>query len=71
MEALRAAMRQLGLSSTSEALRAGIQLFTREAAEVAAAAEIQRFYGNRLVPLPDGVVPATKEDLAAADAEQW
>jgi hypothetical protein len=71
MEALHEAMRQLGLSSTSEALREGIRLLTREAAEVAAAEEIQRFYGDQPVPLPNGVVPATKEDLAAADAEQW
>jgi hypothetical protein len=64
-------MRQLHLSSTSEALREGIRLLTREAAEVAAAEEIQRFYGERPVPLPDGVAPATKDEVAAADTAQW
>jgi hypothetical protein len=71
MEALREVMRQLSLRSTSEALREGLRLLVREAAEVAAADEIQRFYGEQPVPLPEGVTPATKEELAAADAEQW
>jgi hypothetical protein len=71
MAALRGVMRQLDLPSTSEALREGIRLLIREAAEVAAAEEIRRFYGDQPVPLPDGVVPATQEELDAADAEQW
>jgi Ribbon-helix-helix protein, copG family len=71
MAALRETMRQLGLPSTSEALREGIRLLVREATEVAAAEEIRRFYGEKPVPLPDGVIPATKEELAAADAMQW
>jgi hypothetical protein len=71
MEALREVMRQLSLPSTSEALREGIRLLIREAAEVAAAEKIRRFYGEQPVPLPDGVVPATKEELAAADAARW
>lgn len=64
-------MQQLHLSSTSEALREGIRLLTREAAEVAAAEDIRRFYGGRAAPVPEGVVPATDEELAAADAERW
>jgi Arc/MetJ-type ribon-helix-helix transcriptional regulator len=71
MAALREVMDQLDLPSTSEALREGIRLLIREAAELAAAEEIRRFYGDQPVPLPDGVVPATEEELAAADAEQW
>lgn len=71
MEALREVMRQLGLPSTSEALREGIRLLIRDATEIAASEEIRRFYGEQAVPLPDGVIPATKEELAAADAEQW
>ena len=70
-EALQEAMQQLRLSSTSEALREGLRLLTREAVEIAAAEGIRRFYGSDDAPRPDGVVPATKEDLAAADAEQW
>jgi Arc/MetJ-type ribon-helix-helix transcriptional regulator len=64
-------MQQLHLSSTSEALREGIRLLTKEAAEVAASEDIRRFYGGRTAPLPEGVVPATDEELAAADAERW
>jgi Arc/MetJ-type ribon-helix-helix transcriptional regulator len=64
-------MRQLQLSSTSEALREGIRLLVREAAEIAAAEEIRSFYGERQASLPDGVAPATDQELAAADAEQW
>lgn len=64
-------MRQLHLASASDALREGIRLLTREAAEVAAAEDIRRFYGAEQAPLPDGVVTPTEEELAAADAEQW
>jgi Arc/MetJ-type ribon-helix-helix transcriptional regulator len=71
MEALREVMRQLGLRSTSEVLREGLRLLIREAAEIAAAEEIRRFYGERPVPLPEGVRAATREELVAADAEQW
>jgi hypothetical protein len=71
MEALQEVMRQLSLRSTSEALREGLRLLIREAAEMAAAEEIRSFYGKQPVPLPEGVTPATKEELAAADAEQW
>lgn len=69
--ALQDAMRQLRLPSTSEALREGIRLLIREAGELAAAETIRRFYGDAAPPLPDGVVRATEEDLAAADAAQW
>lgn len=71
MEALHEAMKQLNLASASEALREGIRLLTREAAEVAAAEDIRRFYGAEQAPLPDGVVAPTEEELAAADAERW
>jgi hypothetical protein len=64
-------MVQLHLSSTSDALREGIRLLTREASEVEAAEHIRHFYGGRTAPVPEGVVPATEEELAAADAERW
>jgi hypothetical protein len=71
LRALHKVMRQLHLPSTSEALREGIRLLTRQAAEVAAAERIRRFYGDAAAPLPDGVVAATEGELAAADAERW
>jgi len=71
MEALQQVMRQLSLRSTSEALREGIRLLIREAAEATASEEIHRFYGEQPAPLPEGAVPATTEELAAADAQQW
>lgn len=48
-----------------------LRLLIREAAEIATAEEIHRFYGDQPAPLPDGVTPATQEELDAADAEQW
>jgi len=71
MAALQQVMNQLRLPSTSEALREGIRLLIREANELAAAEEISHFYGGALAPIPDGVVRATEEDLAAADAARW
>jgi hypothetical protein len=71
VKALHDVMQQLHLSSTSEALREGIRLLTKEAAEVAAAEDIRRFYGGRAAPVPEGVVSAKDEELAAADAERW
>jgi Arc/MetJ-type ribon-helix-helix transcriptional regulator len=71
VDALHEAMRQLHLASASEALREGIRLLTREAAEVTAAEGIRRFYGAGQAPLPEGVVTPTEEELAAADAERW
>jgi Arc/MetJ-type ribon-helix-helix transcriptional regulator len=64
-------MQQLRLPSTSEALREGLRLLIREASELAAAENIRHFYGDNLAPVPDGVVRATQEDLAAADTAQW
>lgn len=71
LEALQNVMRQLHLPSTSEALREGIRLLVREAAEISAAENIRGFYGEQPAPLPEGVIPATEQELAAADAEQW
>jgi hypothetical protein len=71
MAALREVMRQLRLASTSEALREGIRLLIRDAAELAAAESIRQFYGGSGAPLPDGVVEATAEELAAADEARW
>jgi hypothetical protein len=71
LAALQNVMRQLHLPSTSEALREGIRLLVREAAEISATEDIRRFYGERPAPLPEGVIPATQQELAAADAEQW
>jgi hypothetical protein len=71
MAALQTVMTQLRLSSTSEALREGIRLLIREASELSAAEEISHFYGGALAPVPDGVIPATEEDLKAADAALW
>ena len=71
LAALQKVMRQLHLTSTSEALREGIRLLVREAAEIGAAEDIRDFYGEQPAPLPEGVVPATERELAAVDAEQW
>jgi hypothetical protein len=71
LAALQQVMRQLHLSSLSEALREGIRLLVREAAEIGAAEDIRAFYGEQPAPLPEGVIPATEQELAAVDAEQW
>jgi len=71
MATLRDVMRQLSLATTSDALREGLRLLVREAKEIAAAQEIHQFYAGGRAPLPEGVTPATQEELAAADAEQW
>lgn len=63
--ALQEVMRQLYLFSISEALREGIRLLVREAAEVAAPGGIRDFYGEQPAPLPDGVIPPTEHELAA------
>jgi hypothetical protein len=68
---LEQVMRVLHLESTSEVLRAGLRRLVREAVEVAAAEEIPSFYGDRPAPLPDGVVPASEDELAAADEARW
>jgi hypothetical protein len=64
-------MRQLDLSTTSDALREGIRLLVREAGEIAAAQEIREFYGGAQAPLPEGVEGVTQDELDAVDATQW
>ncbi|MFI8294234.1 hypothetical protein ACIGBL_34575 [Streptomyces sp. NPDC085614] len=71
MQALQEVMRTLHLGSTSDALREGLRLLAREAAEVGAAEEIRVFYRGRVVPLPEGAVEPSDAELAAADETQW
>ena len=71
MQALQEVMRILHLSSTSDALREGLRLLAREAAEVGAAEEIRAFYQEQGAPLPEGVAEPSDEELAAADEMQW
>jgi len=71
MAALRDVMRTLHLDSTSDALREGLRLLSREAAEVGAAEEIRAFYAGEPVPVPTGVTPVSDADLEAADESQW
>jgi hypothetical protein len=71
MEALQVVMRTLHLDSTSDALREGLRLLTREATEMDAAAEIRAFYAGKPAPMPEGAPPATEAELAAADEAQW
>ncbi|MFD4432368.1 hypothetical protein [Nocardia sp. NPDC058497] len=71
MQALEEVMQTLHLGSTSDALREGLRLLAKEAAEVGAAEEIRAFYQDRRAPLPDGVVEPSDSELAAADDMQW
>lgn len=71
MDALQVVMRTLDLTSTSDALREGLRLLAREAAEVGAANQIRTFYKNAPAPLPDGVAPLTEAEIAAADDIEW
>ncbi|MEU2506076.1 hypothetical protein ABZ621_15350 [Streptomyces sp. NPDC007863] len=71
MQALQEVMRTLHLNSTSDALREGLRLLAREAAEVGAVEEIRAFYQEQGAPLPDGVVEPSDAELAAADEMQW
>jgi hypothetical protein len=71
MAALQGVVRRLNLASTSEALREGIRLLVREAAEIEAADEIRTFYGDRPAPLPEGVSAPSAAELRAADEAQW
>ncbi|MEU7062968.1 hypothetical protein ACIGQE_04665 [Streptomyces sp. NPDC053429] len=71
MQALQDVMRTLRLGSTSDALREGLRLLAREAAEVGAAEEIRAFYQEQSAPLPEGVVEPSDAELAAADEMQW
>lgn len=69
--ALQEVMRTLELSSTSDALREGLRLLAREAAEVGAANELRAFYGGQPAPLPEGVTPASEAELQEADEMTW
>lgn len=68
---LQRVMETLELHSLSDALREGLRLLSREAAEVAAAREIREFYRGDRAPSPEGVSPATAEELASADETEW
>ncbi|WP_405115315.1 hypothetical protein OG559_12425 [Micromonospora sp. NBC_01405] len=68
---LEMVVRHLNLGSTSEALREGLRLLVREAAEEQAAEEIRAFYNGEPAPRPAGVIPATEAELKAADDAQW
>lgn len=71
MQALEQVMRTLHLTSTSDALREGLKLLTKEAAETSAAEEIWAFYRDHPAPLPEGVVEPSDSELAAADDMRW
>jgi uncharacterized protein YciW len=71
MQALQEVMQTLHLSSTSDALREGLRLLAREAAEVGAAEEIRSFYRGQSAPLPEGAAQPSEAELAAADEMQW
>lgn len=71
VQALKGAMLTLHLGSTSDALREGLRLLVREAAEVGAAENIRAFYAGEAAPLPDAAPPPTPDELAAADDARW
>ncbi|MER7876996.1 hypothetical protein ABTY63_26115 [Streptomyces solisilvae] len=71
MADLRLVMESLNLASVSDALREGIRLLAREAAEMAASEEIRTFYQGAPAPTPEGVLPATEDELEAADEIEW
>ena len=68
---LQRVMQTLKLHSLSDALREGLRLLSREATEVAASQEIRDFYQGTPAPTPAGVLPATADELAAADETEW
>ncbi|MFM9698924.1 hypothetical protein [Streptomyces europaeiscabiei] len=68
---LHQVMQTLKLHSLSDALREGLRLLSREATEVAASQEIRDFYQGSPAPTPAGVLPATADELAAADETEW
>ncbi|MDX3587247.1 hypothetical protein [Streptomyces europaeiscabiei] len=68
---LQRVMQTLNLHSLSDALREGLRLLSREATEVAASQEIRDFYQGAQAPTPAGVLPATADELAAADETEW
>jgi hypothetical protein len=69
--ALNHTMQVLHIPSTSEALREGLRLLHREAAETQAADNIRAFYQGQPAPLPEGVMPVDEADLRAADEAEW
>ncbi|MFE1325157.1 hypothetical protein [Streptomyces sp. NPDC058741] len=71
MADLQQVMQTLRLHSLSDALREGLRLLFREAAEVAASRDIRDVYRGAQAPAPEGVVPATAEEPAAADETEW
>lgn len=71
MADLRLVMQSLNLASVSDALREGLRLLSREAAEVAASEEIRAFYQGAPAPTPAGALPATADELEAADEIEW
>ncbi|MEU5522672.1 hypothetical protein ABZ759_18940 [Streptomyces sp. NPDC047860] len=71
MADLQQVMQTLELHSLSDALREGLRLLSREATEVAASQEIRDFYQGAQAPTPEGVRPATAEELSAADETEW
>ena len=71
VEALHQAMRTLNLVSTSDALREGLRLLVREAAEAGAAEEIRSYYEGQPAPLPEGAVAPSEDELRAADETEW
>jgi hypothetical protein len=71
MADLQQVMQILELHSLSDALREGLRLLSREATEVAASQEIRDFYQGAKAPTPTGVLPATADELAAADKTEW
>ena len=71
LENLQETMRVLHLDSTSDALREGLRLLAREAAETAAAEQLHVYYGGRPAPLPDAVTEPNEAELQAADDYQW
>jgi hypothetical protein len=71
MADLRLVMQSLNLASVSDALREGLRLLSREAAELAASEEIRSFYQGAPAPAPAGVLPATADELAAGDEIEW
>lgn len=68
---LRETMTNLGLSSTSQALREALRLLHREARHQAMADDIEQYYGGEQAPVPDGVLPVSDADLEAADRAEW
>ncbi|WP_225448500.1 hypothetical protein [Streptacidiphilus sp. P02-A3a] len=71
VEVLQQTMRVLHLDSTSDALREGLRLLAREAAETAASEQLHAYYGGQSAPLPDAASDPTEAELQAADESQW